>query len=392
MTEKRARQTKSKVRALRPLKSVWLLAALALTGCHSAGNHTEEGARNEDSHESGVVVFTHEQAEACGVEVNPVEMRSLGGVINCAGTVTTPQGSERIISAPLAGVVSFTGVTPTSGTAVSAGQTLFSISARNIQQSDQSAEMRANAGSARAALARAKEQFDARLITKAEYDAAVAEANRASAALRDPGLSPRKHATASSPISGYVTECLVRPGDFVEMGAPLAVISTTGRLQLQADVPQSYAAELPSVTSANILLPYAEGEAIDLSKFNSRIVSYGKAATGGLYVPMLIEFDNPGGLTAGAPVEVRLLRGGGTDAVVVPRSALTEEEGIYFVYVETSDEHFRKQRVQTGANDGVNVQILSGLGAGDRVVTKGATLLKLAANSGKAPEGHSHNH
>lgn len=78
--------------------------------------------------------------------------------------------------------------------------------------------------------------------------------------------------------------------------------------------------------------------------------------------------------------------------ISVPRTALTEEEGVYFVYIEVSPEHFRKQRVETGLSDGVSTEIVEGLKGGERIVVKGATLLKLAANSGKAPQGHTHNH
>ena len=108
-----------------------------------------------------------------------------------------------------------------------------------------------------------------------------------------------------------------------------------------------------------------------------------------------MEFDNPGFLNPGQSVEARLLTAGSTaqeNSLYVPRTALTEEEGLYFVYIRVSPEHYRKQQVSRGRDNGISVEITSGLKEGDTIVSGGATLLKLAANSGKVPEGHSHNH
>ena len=66
--------------------------------------------------------------------------------------------------------------------------------------------------------------------------------------------------------------------------------------------------------------------------------------------------------------------------------------GIYYVYVQIDEEGYRKQEVALGANNGKEVQIIKGLHPGDRVVTKGAYQVKLAANSSIIPEGHSHSH
>lgn len=372
-------------------------------GCAKGHDHEaqhdeqHEEAGKEDHDHEGIIVFTDKQAGGA-VEVESVSYGPLPGVIPCSARLSGAQSQTRTVTAPLAGEVAFADPALTSGTAVGAGQHLFNISARNIVQSDPTASLRADLANAQANLKRVKEQFADRLVTKAEYDAALAAVNSARAALNNPGAAPRKSGSASSPIAGFVSELLVKPGDYVEIGTPLATVSTSRRLQLIADVPQGYASQLPQVTDANIILPYSGPESdttIALSSLNSKIISYGKSSTDGLYVPMAIEFDNPGTLTAGQTVEARLLtsgNAGNASCLSVPRSALTEEEGLYFVYVQVSPEHYRKQQVSRGRDNGVTVEITSGLNDGDMVVSRGATLLKLAANSGKAPQGHSHHH
>ncbi len=52
---------------------------------------------------------------------------------------------------------------------------------------------------------------------------------------------------------------------------------------------------------------------------------------------------------------------------------------------------YKKQEVTLGASNGKKVQILTGLKAGDRVVTKGAYQVKLASASNAIP-AHSHEH
>ncbi|MFO7614699.1 MAG: efflux transporter periplasmic adaptor subunit, partial [Bacteroidales bacterium] len=78
-------------------------------------------------------------------------------------------------------------------------------------------------------------------------------------------------------------------------------------------------------------------------------------------------------------------------ALVVPLSSLIEEQGQYFVFVQTGGESFVKRQVELANNDGVLTEITSGLSVGERIVTKGAYQIKLAAMSGDLPlHGHTH--
>ena len=79
------------------------------------------------------------------------------------------------------------------------------------------------------------------------------------------------------------------------------------------------------------------------------------------------------------------------DVLALPVTALTEEQGLYFVYLQLDEEGYKKQEVTLGAGNGKEVQILTGLKAGDRVVTKGAYQVKLASASNAIP-AHSHEH
>ena len=93
----------------------------------------------------------------------------------------------------------------------------------------------------------------------------------------------------------------------------------------------------------------------------------------------------------GSFVEIYLLSKTMEDVIVLPEEALTEEQGLYFIYIQKCEESYKKQEVKLGASNGVEVQILEGLHAGDRVVVKGAYHVKLASASNALP-AHSHEH
>ncbi|MDA1354268.1 MAG: hypothetical protein O3A01_07385 [bacterium] len=77
--------------------------------------------------------------------------------------------------------------------------------------------------------------------------------------------------------------------------------------------------------------------------------------------------------------------------LVVPYSTLLEQEGAYYLYVQTEGERFEKRSVSLKAVAGNDAILESGVKAGERVVSKGATAIKLSAFSG-APPGHGHAH
>ena len=95
---------------------------------------------------------------------------------------------------------------------------------------------------------------------------------------------------------------------------------------------------------------------------------------------------------AGSYAEVYLLGNTRRNVISVPSAALTEEQGIFYVYLQHSGHSYLKQEVTCGASDGTRVEITSGLKAGDKVVTHGVTQVKLAASAGTIPEGHGHSH
>src|SRR5690606_20098960 len=130
---------------------------------------------------------------------------------------------------------------------------------------------------------------------------------------------------------------------------------------------QRYHHKLASIRSANFALPYRD-EVYSLDSLNGRLVNYGLAAEpGSAFLPVNFELDNTGGTPLGSYAEVYLLTRPVTNVIVVPKSALIEEQGTYAVMIRTGESTYRKQPVILGGDNGLAVQLMSGVQPGDQV-------------------------
>ena len=80
---------------------------------------------------------------------------------------------------------------------------------------------------------------------------------------------------------------------------------------------------------------------------------------------------------AGAPVEVRVETASVPDAIVVPASALFQDEGVdkYHVFVIGADGRAHRTDIKVGLRESDRVQVTAGIKAGDLVVTSGGYAL-----------------
>ncbi|EJX10612.1 efflux transporter, RND family, MFP subunit [gut metagenome] len=177
----------------------------------------------------------------------------------------------------------------------------------------------------------------------------------------------------------------------MNVGQPLVSITQNHRLFLRADVSEKHYNLLPTLTSANFRTPY-QPEVYMLKELNGKLLSYGKASdSNGYYVPITFEFDNRGNIIPGSYVEVFLLGSPMDQTITLPRTAITEEQGNFFIYQQVHNDYYQKKPVKLGSDNGESVQIISGIQEGDRVVMKGAYQVKLAGATNAIP-AHSHEH
>ena len=395
-----------------------VIAALALSplaGCHSHGDdhdhdhnheaveasadgHSHEHSDDHD-HDHGHGRAGHESEEASdeitlapamaarfGVECDTVRVGTFAEAVHASGRVLVTGSDMATVAAPTSGILSFSSAA-VPGKEVGRGTRLATVRTGVTTGGDANRVDKAALDAAERELERIKPLYAERLVTGAEYNAALAAYESAKARFSASGAS----GAVVSPIAGVILSLNAAEGQFVEVGTPVATVASDRNLTLRIELPRSKASRAASFTDARIDL--GGGSVVLLSEIGGRrsggTVTSGNVASA--YVPVYFTVPN-GVLLAGSGFEAWLIGAERKEALSVPLSALSEQMGNYFVYERLDDECYRKLPVTVGASDGERVEILGGLVPGAVIATKGVTTLRLSENAKAIPEGHSHNH
>lgn len=360
------------------------------SGGHNHGEEAEKPKAEAGSH-TDEIILPKVKADAAGVKSAVIQPTAFQQVIKTSGQVLAAQGDESVAVATVAGVISFRGKV-TEGMSVARGTALVTISSNNIAEGDPVQRARIAYEVSQKEYERMKALVKNKIVSDKEF--AQAEQSYENARISYEALAQNHSAGGQNiiaPIGGYVKSILVKEGDYVTIGQPLVSITQNRRLFLRAEVSEKYYPALHTISSANFQTPY-NNQVYALKELGGRMLSFGKASgDNSYYVPVTFEFDNKGDVIPGSFVEVYLLSSPMENVISLPRTALTEEQGMHFVYLQLDEEGYKKQEVTLGANDGNRVQILSGVKAGDRVVTQGAYQVRLASASNAIPS-HGHEH
>lgn len=368
-----------------------LLSALLV----SCGGHSEKEEHHDaDNHAHGdEIVLEPEKAKAAGVMVETVKPGTFHGVIHTSGKVMSASCDETTVVATINGRVSYKDHI-SEGLKISSGAMLFTITSGDMQVADGDPVQRAKIEFEKAErdYTRAKLLVEDKIIS--EKDLAVAKAEYEAARLSYTSMHKTRSAggvVVSAPRGGFIKQCLVNEGDYVDAGQPLAIITQNQHLYLRAEVPERRFNELQKIRCAKFRTSYSD-RLYDITDMGGHIQSYGRSAeVNNSYLPVIFEFNNTGDVVQGSYAEIYLITGNRENVISVPLSALTEEQGIHYLYIRVDEEGYRKQEVTLGESDGERVEILSGIKKGDDVVVKGAMQIKLASASNAIP-AHNHEH
>ncbi len=249
-------------------------------------------------------------------------------------------------------------------------------------------EARATLDQANAALARARRLMDEGIVSKGQLEAAEAEAKRAEAALkqamqdvrlrqatlreRSTGLARAQQAltdtTVVSPIDGVVQARLADPGEYVAVGAAIAEVVRIDPLRLRIAIPEREASRVRQGQAVRIRI---EGD----DKTHEAQLTRVAPALDMQSRTVLAEADvkNPDGhLRPGSLVTARVIVDT-QQAPLVPASALVEFAGLTKV-VTVKDGKAHELTVKTGQRIGDQVEIVSGLEVGAKIVAQPGSL------------------
>lgn len=325
------------------------------------------------------VAFSKEQSWKIDFATAVVEKQNFGGAVKVvAKVVATPQDFTTIV-ATTSGKVQFVG-NVVEGKEVVAGEPLFYLEGGDVTDNDAAvkyAEAESNYLLAKSDYERKKLLFNDMVVSERELEAAEALYKQAEARYKSLNRSfGDGKVTLKAVKNGYIASLLVSNGDYVEPGTPIATVQCNGNYNIVAELPVRFAPQLRNIADVNIVLP--TGEAFSMNSAGGSVVAVGSAANGCNMLPLTISAGAIDGVVPGSIVTLYITSVSDTKAVVVPRTALVEEMGNFFVFVQNNPISFEKRAVEVGATDGIMVQVLDGVAAGERVVTKGAVSLKLS--------------
>lgn len=270
------------------------------------------------------------------------------------------------------------------GQSVRAGDALFTLDSTDM------AAAHSDAAKAQAALALAERNLQhqrelaaqeigaRRDLEQAENDfhQATSEAERARTRLVQlgsaPGAANARQYTFRSPITGQVVELAGSLGGFWnDTNASILTVADLSSVWVTASAHERDLASIFTGQPAVITLDAYDGE-----KIEGRVRYVGALLDPDTRsVKLRIPLDNRSGRYRPGMFAKVLLSGPPHKAVVVPTTALVQSGFNARVFVETQPWIFQPRVVKTGAQLGDQMEILDGLKAGERIVTKDGVLL-----------------
>jgi membrane fusion protein (multidrug efflux system) len=267
------------------------------------------------------------------------------------------------------------------GSAVSAGQTLMSLEAPELEQAVTQA--REKYARTKADYAIDREHYQ-RLLeaaktagavstldistykAKMEADSAVSNAEKANWQMQQTMLG---YLRVTAPFAGVITERNVHPGALVSTAGkdkPMLELKQVDHLRLQVDVPEAVAAVIQKQDTVSFYVSALQGERLSgfISRRSKNINAQYRSER------MEIDVPNPKGkLAPGMYADLVLHSKGNATALLVPATAVvTSTERKYVLVIR--DGKISKVDVSTGNQTASKTEIFGNLKAGEKVVLK----------------------
>jgi RND family efflux transporter MFP subunit len=380
---------------------------------HDLGELASSATTAEAIHEHGpetveTIAFLKEQQWTLDFATAIVEDRQLRSSLRVPAEVIPRSGGEAEVTVPFDGRLA-AGNPPVLGTQVKQGQVLANILPPTSSPSDlASLDLARSEAGLTIQLARKDRERAERLVTSGAAPAkrldeartveATAEARLKAAKIRlaqyeasstaDGNPSGGTLFALRAPISGVIVLADAAPGANVKAGETLFKIVDLDTVYVSAIVPEAELPQVRRLSGAEMEIPGTEQP-----RRLHRLISVGRVVdTASRTFPVIYEVDNRDRqIAVNQAVRVRLLTETTGVAPVVAESALIDDGGRPVIFIQAAGETFLRRPVKLGIWEGGFVQVLEGAWPGERVVTRGAHLIRLSAMSSQVPShGHVH--
>ncbi len=362
-----------------------LAAALACTGLAGCGKATEAAQPQAQLRhlDDGSIEVNKMAPLRQRLQVEPVLEREIATETEAPGSIEAMPEKLVRITPPVAGRI--THLQRSLGDSVKAGDALFTLDSAELSAAY--AE-HGKAGSAllqaRQELQRQKTLFEAEIAARKDYEAAQASYDQASSdaqasadKLAQYGAGTgargsRRDYVLRSPIAGSVIAMDGAQGGYWnDINAPVMTVADLSTVWLSANVAEKDLAQVAVGQAARIKIDAWPGKSFDGKVAYVGAVLDAETRT----VKVRVAIDNRAGAFKPGMFARAAFTGASRRAIVVPASALLQGGLETRVMVEGTPLHFAPKVVQVGASHDGQVEIVSGLRAGERIVVKEGVLL-----------------
>lgn len=335
--------------------AVLIACALALAACKKGGE-ADAMAKGKDGADKG--------PEAVPVEVAAASRRPIAA--SYTGTAPLEARGESQVVAKTSGVA--LAVLVEEGQFVRAGQPLVRLDASRaaLQAAQTAAQMRKLEANYQRSLTLSQQK----LISANDIDTLRFDLENARAANRLANLE-LSYANVVAPISGVIAERKIKTGNFVQINTPIFRIVDTSRLEATLNVPEREVATLRAGLPVDLQVDALPGR--QFRGTIDRVAPVVDSGSGTFRV--ICAFGGGGVLQPGMFGRIRIDYDQRTDALVVPRVALLDDEGDPAVYAVRGGKAARVA-LKLGYIDGQWAEVRQGLKEGDQVVTAGKVALR----------------
>lgn len=372
---------------------------------HKEGSHgaEEHGHGQGEAHDEGLVKKTAQELEALGAMVSLAEAGTIATQVTLQGALEPLPDSVGHIVPRIPGVVRE--VRKKLGDTVKKGETLAVLESRDLADVKSAwLAARERLAAAESGLKREEDLWTKKITSEQDYleakkaaSEARIEHTAATQKLESLGLTAAQLTSAASsigsliryelksPLAGIVVERHLTVGETTKNEEPAFVVAELSKVNA---VVQVYPKDLPVIKQGlkgTVTLSTGGHKTTGTVTFVSPMLDVeSRAAKAHLLLDNASGMFRPG-LFVTASIDVD----SSPADVLIPKEALQKLDNKDVVFVQT-EEGFVPSPIELGRTNASHAEVLSGLEAGERFVSKGSFLLK--AELAKAEAGHDHDH
>jgi len=334
-----------------------------------AANDSSEKKKDDDRKKKGKKGDEDEKKE----EAVPVEVSELSlGPIESVLAFSANLEAENQVSVVAEAQRQVTELLVEEGDRVRRGQVLLRL--QNDEQSSALAKVKSQVAKAEREFARQERLYEQELISEEDFNNASYELEQLRISLAD-AERELGYTEVRAPISGTVTSRMINLGDQVQIGQELFELIDFESIVARIYVPEKHLTELRTGLPANVSAQAAAG--LDYACTVKRIAPIVDPKSGTVKVTVAVGAKPH--LRPGMYVDVNLITATHTEAILIPKRAVVYDNDQMYVYRVKGKDRVERVFIQPLLTDKYNVEPVSGLSAGDRVVIAGQAGLKEGA-------------